>query len=114
MNAKELKNIVKEAQQMTANESGYNFAPLHYFQKCIFKGGNATRKNFDYYYKHVREFADAKTFFMSEFVKFDIIVWCDSLYYAISQAFPEISKSTVNEWIDENRKPHHVIRNRES
>lgn len=112
MNARELKTIAKVANQMKENENGYNFAPLRYFEKCIFKSGNTTRKDFNFYYQHVKDFADAKTFFMSQFVNFDIFVWCESLYYSMSQAFPEITTAIINEWIDENRKPHHIIRNR--
>ncbi len=105
-----IEQIVKQAKtkESWSVNHRYNYAPIDYLAKEIFRGGTK-RKQFNRYYRNLHKVTDAKTFFAYLFSRFDIYVWSASLVWAMSQAFPEVSKETIKEWILENKEEHHII-----
>ena len=111
----DINKIIQESKKY-ANWSAngkYNYGPIHHFSRMVFKDYHEGRESivqcFKTFYANIRQVTDAETFFVSEFLRFDIYVRCSDLVYVMRQAFPEIPESKVWEWIEEHKDYHHVL-----
>ena len=108
-----IQQIIKQAKakESWSVNGKYNYAPIYYLEEQVFKKGT-TRTQFNRFYRNVRNVTDAKTYFVFMFKNFDIYVWCSSLVYGMKQTFPEVSISTIKEWVYECAEEHHLIMER--
>lgn len=107
MRTEQIVRLAKTKESWSANHK-YNYAPIDYLAEEVFKAGTK-RIQFNRFYRNLHKVTDAKTYFAYMFKAFDIYVWSGSLVWGMSQAFPDVSKDTIRDWILENKEEHHII-----
>ena len=105
-----LKKIIDTARQQESwsVSKKYNYGPIKYLEREVFKNG-WTKEKQDLFYRFVHRVTDAKTYFVNIFICFDIYVYCGQIIYEMGRTFPEIAEETIYQWINETKEDHHVI-----
>lgn len=106
MTKKEMILIAREKENWSRNHK-YNYGPIDSLSRNWFAGG-WTRYKHDTFRKVVRLVTDAKTYFIYLLKAYDIYVRCGEIIWEMQQAFPEVSKFTIYQWLKENKEDHHV------
>ncbi len=104
----QIADVAKNLVSMSVNGK-YNYAPIDYYKKMVFGSGDFSKRNFSYYYRYAHKITDAKTFFVREFINFDLLVYCSTLKYVMNRAFPEITDEILKTWILEHKEEHHIL-----
>lgn len=104
------KEIILEARKKEcwSMNHKYNYGPIDFMFSEWYKGAYSEEKTISFY-KFVRLVTDAETFFVWLFKMYDIYVRVGQLYWEFRQAFPEVSKYTIMQWLNEKKEPHHRL-----
>ena len=91
----------------------YNYGPIHHFRRVIFQEYHEGRQSieacFKTFYKNLEQVTDPETYFMSEFLSYDIYIDSFAIIHVMGEAFPEVPESKVWEWICINKEENQII-----
>ena len=100
------KMIVEQAKkQVKKSASGdYNYGPIDYLHKELVQSAalDELTERICLFHKIVHKVTDAKTFFLWNFIRYDLLIDCRQLVWEVQQAFPGVKTETIVNWIREN------------